>query len=57
MMSTPFGVSPVQIDIMTACKGITFDEAYQNSQKFIVDRNIPINVVEYSCISQSEKSI
>ena len=25
-----FGVSPVQIDVMTACKGITFDEAFNS---------------------------
>ena len=42
-----FGVSPVQIDVMTSCKGITFDEAYQNAEKFIIKKDIPINVVEY----------
>ncbi len=42
-----FGVSPVQIDIMTACKGITFEEASTNSIKFKLDKGIIVSVVDY----------
>lgn len=51
-----FGVSPVQIDIMTACKGITFEEAYQSSQRFIIDKIVPINVVEYHVLVKAKKA-
>ena len=27
-----FGVSPIQIDIMTKCKGLSFDDAYEASR-------------------------
>ena len=51
-----FGVSPIQIDIMTACKGITFDEAYQNAEKFIINKTIPINVIEYHVLVKAKKA-
>ncbi|MEP5611793.1 MAG: nucleotidyltransferase [Cyclobacteriaceae bacterium] len=51
-----FGVSPVQIDVMTACKGITFDEAYKNSERFIIDKKTPINVVEYHVLVKAKKA-
>lgn len=51
-----FGVSPVQIDVMTACKGLNFGEAYKNSQRFIIDKEVPINVVEYHVLVKAKKA-
>jgi len=51
-----FGVSPVQIDVMTACKGITFEEAFRNAEEFIIDKKIPINVVEYHVLVKAKKA-
>jgi len=42
-----FGISPIQIDLMTACKGITFDEAFANAIKFSLDKNIKVSVLDY----------
>ena len=43
-----FGVSPIQIDIMTQCKGISFDAAFENSIKYEVDNDLVVPVVGYS---------
>lgn len=51
-----FGVSPVQIDIMTACKGISFDQAYDNFEIFDIAENVTINVVEYNVLIQAKKA-
>lgn len=42
-----FGVSPVQIDIMTACKGLAFSDAFDNAVKMKVDKDIEVRVVDY----------
>ena len=42
-----FGVSPIQIDIMTACKGLDFNEAYNNSIKIELDDKIAVSVIDY----------
>ena len=42
-----FGKSPVSIDLMTAVKGLNFDDAYTNSEIHQVD-DLKIRVVHYN---------
>jgi hypothetical protein len=51
-----FGASPIQIDIMTACKGLTFDEAYINSIKIELDDNLIANVIHYNELIIAKKA-
>lgn len=51
-----FGVSPVQIDVMTACKGISFNEAYINAERFTINENGEIIVVELHVLLKSKKA-
>jgi len=51
-----FGISPVQIDLMTACKGIIFEEAFSNSIKFSLDNNIKVSVVDYRELMITKKA-
>ncbi len=37
-----FGVSPVQIDLMTACKGIKFSEAYISAVKYKTENGVDV---------------
>lgn len=51
-----FGVSPIQIDVMTACKGLQFDDAFQNAVNFEVDDNVYCKVVHYRELIASKKA-
>lgn len=42
-----FGVSPVQIDIMTKCKGIDFNEAYKSVVAIKIDTDFEIKLIHY----------
>ena len=50
-----FGVSPIQIDVMTACKGITFGEAYSQSQEYQVNK-ISIKVISFDTLLKSKNA-
>jgi len=49
-----FGVSPIQIDIMTACKGIKFIEAYSNSVNYTTENDIEVRVIHYNQLIQAK---
>lgn len=51
-----FGVSPIQIDVMTACKGLDFHEAYDNSIKVEIDDEILVSVVDYRELIMAKKA-
>ncbi|MEQ8927814.1 MAG: nucleotidyltransferase [Fulvivirga sp.] len=51
-----YGVAPVQIDVLTACKGITFDEAYQNAIKFKLEKNLECKVISYRELIVAKKA-
>lgn len=42
-----FGVSPCQIDVMTHCKGIVFEEVHERAREIVVE-NVPIKVIHYN---------
>ncbi len=48
-----FGVSPIQIDVMTACKGITFEEAFSQSEEYQVNK-ISIKVVSFDTLLKAK---
>jgi len=51
-----FGVSPVQIDIMTACKGIVFESAYKQIVTTQIEDNLEINVIQYRDLITAKKA-
>ena len=51
-----FGVTPIQIDLITLCKGITFQEAYSNAIKVKIDDKVSISVVDYRELIISKKA-
>ena len=44
-----FGTSPIQIDVLTACKGITFDEAYTNAEFYDI-YGVNVRVVSFETL-------
>ncbi|HWZ21809.1 MAG TPA: DUF6036 family nucleotidyltransferase [Cytophagaceae bacterium] len=50
-----FGRRPIEIDIMTQCKGIEFEFAFQNSRKVLFDE-IEVNMIDYRDLIQTKKS-
>jgi len=51
-----FGASPVQIDLMTACKGVDFDDAYKNIIKAKIDDAIEVKVIQFNQLIESKKA-
>lgn len=51
-----FGISPIQIDLMTACKGITFNQAYANSIRLEVANALKVSVVDYRELITAKKA-
>lgn len=51
-----FGVSPVQIDIMTACKGVNFSDAYKQVFKVKIDNGIEVNVINYGQLLEAKRA-
>ena len=51
-----FGVSPIQIDVMTACKGLDFKQAYKKSVQFIADNNISVQVISYNDLIKAKNT-
>lgn len=51
-----FGVTPIQIDVMTACKGLDFKQAYKKSVQFIADNNISVQVISYNDLIKSKNT-
>ncbi|MFY0687948.1 MAG: hypothetical protein JXQ90_12330 [Cyclobacteriaceae bacterium] len=41
-----FGVSPIQIDIMTKCKGLDFEGAFSNRDQLTISRGLVISIVD-----------
>ena len=50
-----FGKSPVRIDILTACKGLNFDEAYANSTRLLFD-GVEVNMVDLKDLIKAKKA-
>jgi len=50
-----FGVSPVKIEIMTAVKGLKFEEAYASSQIYTED-NVSIRFLGINSLIQAKKA-
>ncbi|WP_425390887.1 nucleotidyltransferase [Ekhidna sp.] len=50
-----FGVSPIQIDVMTACRGITFDEAFTNAELYPINE-VSIRVINYETLLKTKKA-
>jgi predicted nucleotidyltransferase len=51
-----FGASPIQIDLMTACKGLVFHDAYNNAIKYNIDDKLKVNVVHYRELIAAKKA-
>ncbi|MEN8249401.1 MAG: hypothetical protein ABFS32_10755 [Bacteroidota bacterium] len=51
-----FGISPIQIDVLTACKGITFNHAFSNSVKMEVADNLEVLVTDYRSLITMKKA-
>ena len=51
-----FGISPIQIDLLTACKGITFDQAYSNSILMEISDNLNVRVTDYRSLIAMKKA-
>lgn len=50
-----FGISPVKIELMTAVKGLDFDEAFRNAQ-FYTEEDISIRFLHLNNLIQSKKA-
>lgn len=50
-----FGMSPVKIELMTAVKGLDFDEAFKIAQ-FYTEENISIRFLHLNSLIQSKKA-
>ena len=50
-----FGVSPVKIELMTAVKGLNFDEAFNDAQ-FYTEEDISIRFLHLNSLIQSKKA-
>ena len=50
-----FGRRPIEIDIMTQCKGIEFDFAFKNSRKVLFDETM-VNMIDFRDLIQAKKS-
>jgi len=51
-----FGSSPIQIDLLTVCKGIDFNEAFHNALKIEIDNGLKVLVVDYRSLISSKKA-
>ena len=51
-----FGVSPIQIDIMTKCKGINFKTALRSSIVAKINENLSIVVINYPNLIKIKKA-
>ncbi len=51
-----FGRNPVGIDVMTAVKGLNFEEAYRHSTVF-ADEGLPIRVIHINHLIEAKKAI
>jgi hypothetical protein len=50
-----FGISPVKIEIMTAVKGLEYEEAYELSQIYTED-DVPIRFLSLNSLIKSKKA-
>lgn len=50
-----FGVSPIKIELLTAVKGLNFDEAFKNAQ-FYTEEGISIRFLHLNNLIQSKKA-
>lgn len=51
-----FGMSPIQIDVMTACKGISFDEAFEAAKSFEIEPGTSVTVVHFNDLIIAKKA-
>ncbi|MFW5700339.1 MAG: hypothetical protein ACOCWM_01505, partial [Cyclobacteriaceae bacterium] len=51
-----FGVSPIQIDIMTACKGIDFKDAFKSVITANIQNDFYIKVIRYDYLIKAKKA-
>ena len=51
-----FGASPIQIDILTVCKGISFDKAQESSVQYEIDDGLSVSVVDYRTLISAKKA-
>jgi hypothetical protein len=51
-----FGVSPIQIDLLTACKGTSFDQAYANSIMMEISDNVKVCVTDYRSLVSMKRA-
>ena len=51
-----FGVSPIQIDVMTKCKGIAFEMANASAVQFEADSEIFVNVIHYRQLIETKSA-
>ena len=50
-----FGISPIKIELMTAVKGLNFEDAYKISQLYTED-NIPIRFLHLNSLIEAKKA-
>lgn len=51
-----FGVSPIQIDLMTVCKGIDFEKSYKSIVQVEIEEGLEINVIQYKDLIMSKQA-
>ena len=51
-----FGASPIQIDILTVCRGISFNKAQASSIKYDIDEGLKVSVVDYRTLISAKKA-
>jgi len=50
-----FGKSPVRIDVLTACKGLVFEEAFHQSAKVTFD-GVQVNMIDVRDLIKAKKA-
>jgi len=51
-----FGASPIQIDILTECKGISFSKARESSIQYEIDDGLNVSVIDYRTLISAKKA-
>ena len=51
-----YGVSPIQIDIMTACKGLVFNEALKSVVMAEIESDFVVKVIQYDQLISAKKA-
>ena len=51
-----FGNSPIQIDVLTVCKGIAFKMAQESAIEYDIDDGLKVSVIDYRTLISTKKA-